>query len=172
MATAGPNAPTSGANIAQGFATWSNPNSITADDASYATCAPASNTCNPLRGQFAFSIPAGATIDGITLTVKAKVSSGTHQFILYPINAGANPPATTFTTTETTFTSGGSTSTFSHTWTASEVNSLVASLEDLGPSFSGTVSVNYMTATIDYTPASGGPHMTQTRQAVMRAATR
>jgi len=57
--------------------------------------------------------------------------------------------------------------------TISDINSSTfGAAIDFDPLVSGTLSVNHVRITIGYTPASGGPHITQTRQAVMRAATR
>lgn len=182
MATAGPNAAGTGAdNAASGSVAWTNPGNITSDDANYATCNITSSSTHLLAARnFGFSIPGDATINGITITIKGKVASGTGN-----MTAGPTSDATggsydgvsngyTLTTTETTFTIGGASTLFSASWTATQVNGVNFGFftQSSGASQTANISINYVTMSITYTPASGGPHITQTRQAVMRAATR
>jgi hypothetical protein len=78
VASQGPLIVTAGADDATvGTVAWVTPGNITADDAAYATATLTSGTSHYLKGTNpAFTIPAGATIDGIVVEWKRKIVTG------------------------------------------------------------------------------------------------
>lgn len=77
-ATSGPNLPSTAAAVAPGNITWTSPGSITASDDVYATSNidAYQDTYYLQATNFGFSIPAGATIDGVTARIEIKRGSG------------------------------------------------------------------------------------------------
>jgi len=184
MSTAGPNFCTTGQSSNLNVLHWTSPGNVTAEDGTLATLtgngASSADTLDSYG--YGFSIPSGSTIDGITVEAKLKSSDGTWKtFVNVFVDANTHTTAGTSktngaTTTTLAWTSFGSSSdTWGRTWTTSEVNGA-----NFGPiiGFSATLgntvvaSIDAIRITVTYTLASGGPHITQTRQAVMRAATR
>ena len=187
MATAGANLPTTtSSGAAHGSAnTWTNPNNAQAIDGVFATASSGMNPTNDLACTgFGFSIPSGATINGIQATASGKVSTGTGFFSslsslikggvtqgTFGSNGGNN-----FGTTQGTCTLGGVSSLWGTTWTDTNINAsnfgVNASFGKTGKG-TKTISIDYIQLTITYTAASGGV-FTQTRivrQAVNRAST-
>ncbi|MCE9565864.1 MAG: hypothetical protein K8U57_27885, partial [Planctomycetes bacterium] len=133
MTTAGPNLPGTAGTLSAGGASlnWTNPNNIKTADTVYATCAPdAASTIYTYLLQatnFGFAIPAGATITGVTVTYRGKVSNDavTGNLRLRDIyllkagtQAGTNQTnSANLTTTDTTYTRGGSSSLWGTTLT-------------------------------------------------------
>jgi len=165
MSTAGPNSPgTAADNAASGSVAWTNPGNITADDANYATCNITSSSTHLLAARnFGFAIPAGSTINGITITHKGKVASGTGNMTSGPTSDATGGSydgvsnGYTLTTTETTFTIGGASTLFGASWTTSQVNGVNFGCfnQSSGASQTANISINYTTMSITYTVASG-----------------
>lgn len=182
MATAGPNYPATVATSGPGSNAWTNPNNIKALDSTYATCnmSVVSNSDNLDGTNLGFAIPTGSAINGIVAEVIGHVSINVAQTQrVYILKSGSQTDggdAQNFTsTTDTTITHGTSTSLWGTTWTYSDINSSTVFgvrllLEWPGSAY--TASIDAIRITVTYTPASGGPSITVTRQAVMRAATR
>jgi len=149
-----------GANITGvGNYSWSNPGRISADDNSFASVDVRSGrTTNYLRGtNFGFSIPAGATINGIVVSIGRYSEGGTGDRITDYIvrlvkggtitgnnkaNAGVNWP-----TNEAVATYGSSTDLWNETWLPSDIN---ASNFGVVLSVGNTNSWNYRMAYVDY----------------------
>lgn len=157
---AGANGPSSG-----GGSGWSNGNNVTLNDGSYATVSlPNNNSSSPLIVQgFGFSIPSGATINGIALTVvhgdissigsledvsvfleKAGTPTGSNLGQIFAIWSGAPE----------TFNYGGTSNLWGTTWTASDINA-----SNFGVAFrvrnnagggTGVAGVDFMSITVYY----------------------
>lgn len=190
MATAGPNLAGTGAdNATVGTRTWINTGNITANDGTYTNTSVAVNSntngSHYLKAtNFGFSIPSGATIDGITVVfrrmatpIPAKdsqvkiVKGGTIGST--SLHSGTNWDGTAFRSD----TYGGATNLWGETWTHTDINSSTFGvvLSCLSSSFKQTTTprVDYVEITINYT--SGGVSFIARRnplpmQAVNRAA--
>ncbi len=168
-ATSGPDNAGAGASVNQGggfHTTWSNPGRITADDASYATCAlRGSGTSRYLEGtNYGFAIPAGATINGIQVSIMRMGNSVTGGGIqdsgLYLIRGGTPQTATNradttiWPTSMTAASYGGSSDLWGASWTAADINATnfgVALIARNTATFNRTASVDYMQITVTYT---------------------
>ena len=100
---------------------WTNPAQATTADATYATARPA-NSGNLSQGYstFAFGIPNGSIVDGITVSIKAKSSdsSGCQLDVRLSGDGGSTLRTKTINLTgvDTTFTLGGATDTWGQVW--------------------------------------------------------
>lgn len=169
MASEGPNAPASGAaNDNGGDVAWSDPGNVTADDSSYATAAlTASQTTQDLEAlDFGFTIPVGATIDGVQVTI-VKQGQGVGMGIIedHTVELGgllgdnkAQVGAWDIGTDETV-SYGGATDTWGLTILVITVNSsgfsAVIRAQETSTTDSDTAAVNYMQVTVWYTDTSG-----------------
>ena len=178
-ATSGPRNAGTGADITGvGTATWANFTNIVTDDTSYASVTgglSASTTTHYLRGtNYGFTIPAGATINGIQVTIGRMSTGTTAPFIRDNvvklvkgglISAGTNKALTTTdwpsTTTITPVTYGGVTDLWGDSWTPAEINAsnfgVVLSVSNVNTSRSRTPSVDYMQVTVTYTTDTTAP---------------
>jgi hypothetical protein len=161
---------------AVGTLAWTNPGNITASDDTYATADTSSNityVTHYLKGlTYGFAIPAGATIDGITVIIHRKSSQAgavrcTKDSRISLVKAGVVETAdkadtvTKWPTSEGTASYGGAADLWSGTWTATDINdanfgivvsaTLVQTLDS-----AVHASVDTITITIDYTPAGTG----------------
>lgn len=168
MTTAGPNYPTNSSSVSQsGDDVWANPSNANASDG-----ANASSSCDgSLIGYtdilktlgYGFSIPAGATIHGITVEIRQKADTTPTELqgivALYKagVVAGSGDATPLLTATATTVTLGGPSDLWGTTWTPAEINAA-----DFGVYFhvSQNLSsggdncyVDFIRVTIDYTPA-------------------
>lgn len=114
----GPNSPTNAFSDGQGDAVWVNPNNALIADNVFATCTYPFNDSytDYLRVEnFGFSIPLTATITGLQMSVKGKITSNTCSIDSMYLWDGVNQlssisnPSITFNTTNTTYTYGTST---------------------------------------------------------------
>lgn len=81
--------PGTGANLASvGTNAWTNPGNITADDATYATCATAGVTQGLRASNFGFAIPTNAQVLGVQLAVDRHAVEGTGPTPATAANAG------------------------------------------------------------------------------------
>ncbi len=85
---------------------WTNANNIKAEDGNFAEWYQPSGNIEYLSAtNFGFSIPAGSTINGVTVKIKGKVSSSTYNFYA---NAYDSWESCALTTTNTEYTLGSS----------------------------------------------------------------
>lgn len=145
--------------------TWVNVNNLLSEDGVFAT-----NPMTPggysdwLKGDtFGFSIPASATIDGLVVVVKGKVSSGTNSWRVRMIKGGSIGATSPFggdpniTTTNTAHTCGHSTYLWGETWTPADINASnfgVAIAQAVG---GNTPSVDFVSITVYYTAPTYAP---------------
>lgn len=164
-ATAGPNYPGTSVNDSSyGSAAWSNPGNATADDTNYATVTISrfSTPSNYIKAtNFGFNIPSGATIDGITVSIRRWKSLGSGQLrdsSIRIVKGGTitgdnNSPNSTLGSTEETITVGGSTDLWGTTWSASDINAtnfgVAYALEQQANNAIG--ALDWITITVDYT---------------------
>lgn len=152
-----------GESVARGAGTaWTNPGNITADDTSYATCASGSSGSAYLVARnLGFSIPTGATIDGVTVVVNGSEHSAGSETVsaqLQDDSAALVGSAKTLSwtgTAKTNYTYGGSADKWGATLTPAIVND-----PDFGVRIwyttTHSVEVDYVTIEVTYTPAAGG----------------
>lgn len=117
---------------------------------------------------FGFSIPAGSTIDGIEISVEARMGSvgdPPRQATLTPRynSRGTNAPSSAntsdFSGSDTTLTVGGATSTFGRTWADtdfSNANFSVRIQEDCNFFFNIDLEVDHVQVKVYYTEPSWG----------------
>lgn len=162
MASQGPNASGTGTNVAN----WANPTNIQSSDNVYATCfrlAGASSGGIIQATNFGFTIPAGATINGVVFDVERLQSAGTGviedaSVLLIKGGsttgsqhaiAGAWPGSDTFQTY------GTSNDLWGTTLTASDVNAsnfgVQIQIRETSFSDSATGAIDFVRATVYYT---------------------
>lgn len=186
MATAGPNSAGTGANDASvGERAWTNPGNITASDDTRAstTMVGVELTTQYLKAtNFGFSIPSGATINGITVNVE-KQASGSDDYQVRIVKGGTigatdRAKAGAWGASDTSYTYGSSSDLWGETWTDADINSstfgFVISAERPGFKVAGSCAVDHITITIDYT-AGGASFIAKSNprpsQAINRAST-
>lgn len=157
-----------GSTVADGWTPWTNPTRVTADDASYATCAPPGlDHTDFIRATFDLSalIPAGATIDGVEARYKAyRGSTGPREQKAFIVVGGASAGTDqgvngALTGTPATYDNGGPTSLWGTTITEAQAVSTDFGFQiEFGDSDSGsdTVFVDAMWIKVYYTEAGGG----------------
>jgi MBG domain (YGX type)/Ig-like domain CHU_C associated len=172
--TVGPNNAGTGTNVSGiGSVAWTNPGNALANENSYATISLTSgNTAsNYLQTtNYGFSIPAGAIINGIQLTIgrfENNTASGNdiRDVAVQLIKGGslvASNQANTgsdWPTSETAATYGGATSLWGTTWTPADINAtnFGASLAINTSNTTRTGSVDYMTITVTYVVLASEP---------------
>ncbi|HJV74343.1 MAG TPA: DUF6701 domain-containing protein [Noviherbaspirillum sp.] len=147
---------------------WSRPDRATASDSKYATAMLDGSTTNYLKCTgYNFSIPDGATINGITVNVERSESASYYD--IYDaavrlvkggtIGATDRSSNTAYTTSDVTEAHGGPTDLWGTTWSAADINdaSFGAAFAATQPSYwwyssSQTVYVDWIQITIDYSP--------------------
>lgn len=167
MATQGPNSPGTAADDATvGTLAWSNPDNIKVSDNVYASASTSTVpfTTHYLKAtNFGFSIPAGATINGILVEIERKMSGPSVSVIDSEIkivksdgSIGSTNKSTgaTWQTVESYSSFGGSSDLWGETWTSSDINS-----SNFGAVLSATVNlrtanVDHIRITITYTEVS------------------
>lgn len=185
MATAGPNSPTSVVNVAaSGSPAWTLPANAEALDGVYASAAITSIGQQLTCTGYGFSIPGGATINGIQFdTYRFKTGTGgARDFQVFAIKGGVvgttnRAALVAFTGTLTDQVYGGVSDLWGLTWAASDINASNFGIA-YQTSHTGTFKqpstqfVDYISCTIYYTTASGVvAHQTKVMQAVNRAST-
>jgi hypothetical protein len=179
--TVGPTIAGTGADDSSlGTFVWNSPGNITADDGSEAQSqATAGGTTTYLRASnFGFTIPAGATINGITAVIERRSALSTQEakdqevkIVKADGTRGTTNKAiaTVYPTTATTQSYGGAADLWGETWTATDINDsdfgfvLMCQRHDS----SGVMYVDYMSITIDYTPAPASPPQKQSRSIIL-----
>lgn len=152
---------------------WSNPGNAASSDNAYATADVGQNngstTYMLIAKNYGFSIPDGATIDGIELNLEAKTAeNGMHYDAhVWGVKAGVIDSdydiatATTLTTSDAIYTKGGATGLIALGFTAfvADVNGSgfgIALMIQGTSDNDATVSVDHMPLTVYYTPSGGG----------------
>lgn len=173
-ASQGPSYGTSAAsdNSNGGSIVWSNPANANSSALDFAastlgfTAFPATSQYLKLSG-YGFSIPTGATINGITVDIRRYRSGGDVGHVIYDVEvkllknnivSGNNKADTTtnWPMSLATKTYGGSTDLWGTTWTPSDINSsnfgIVLSVQiNVYPKYYETALVDYINIKIDYT---------------------
>jgi Bacterial Ig-like domain (group 3)/MBG domain len=163
--------PGAGANVDTiGTVAWSNPGNITANDGADASASVPSGggITNYLQGsQFGFTIPAGSSIQGITVAIKRRTTGNPNpqlrdyevRLVKGGVVVGDNradlvtewPHAQYGTVTY-----GGTSDLWGTTWTAAEVNAndfgVALSARNQNPSNAKNALVDYFQVTIEYSP--------------------
>ncbi len=173
-ATAGPNLPGTGANNTSiGTTAWTSPGNVTATDANRASASLATTATSNylLATNFGFAIPAGSTIDGVSVTInrlegnlstRAAIQDSTLLLSKAGTIAGTNhASASNWPTTEGAASYGGVADLWGITLTSTDVNAsnfgVALSVVNIksGPGGTETALVNSVTMTITYTAPSG-----------------
>jgi hypothetical protein len=169
MAFANTQGPNSGTTAG---ASWTNPTNAQVTDAVYATCTTNNAPCSSsLSGStYGFSIPAGATINGITVTLV--VHSANNAWSLNNAFGGtgicvtktaatcagtSKIDAAAWATTDVTLTEGSGADLWGTTWTASDINATgfgVSINPENGVALSKQAAVDSMLITVTFTPAA------------------
>lgn len=168
MASSGPNSPGTLANDATvGTIAWTNPGNAAASDNVYATSSSSGAfTTNYLKAtNFGFSIPVGATIDGILVEVEKSGNGTTTKFdnSLKLVKGGViggtdKTTVDTWPLSDTYVSSGSSSDLWGETWTAADINA-----SDFGFSISAkntgssaqTIYLDHIRITVYYTLTAG-----------------
>lgn len=165
MASSGPNNPSSASNDSSvGSTLWVNPSLIYANDGSGATSSKFSSlfTYYIKATGFGFSIPDGATIDGIEMVMRRQSLPSTANDTKVNIIKGGTisttnlASATSWGASYNSKTYGGPTELWGETWTASDINSanFGVACASQNTAFSKGGHVNYIdniTITVYYT---------------------
>lgn len=153
-----------GANDASvGTVAWSSPTSITSDNGTNATFTSGAATSNYLKGtNCGFTIPSGATIDGIVVTIERGYVAGDAtdseiKIVKNGIICSANKSTgATWSSSMTVVTYGSASDLWSEYWNYTDINSsnfgAVLSISTTGVS---PANVDYISITVYYTEASG-----------------
>ncbi len=172
MASQGPNSGGTFANDSSyGTTAWTSPSNAAASEDSYATCTLGSfNSSQYLKAtNFGFSIPSGATIDGIVVEVELKASSSflINDSSVKIVKGGTiggtdkkRSPAVFWPAVDTYITYGGASDLWGLTWTDSDINGstfgiVFSAHVDTGKA-SITASIDHIRITVHYTTGGGG----------------
>ena len=180
--TAGPNTPNTLTNENQSLVDWNTTNNLGSSDNSYTTSGTLASA-SPISEYldctgFGFSIPGGATIDGIQLDIeRSYTGSGTSavqdtsiQLLKAGTKTGTDKAATTtnWPTTDATATYGGAADLWGTSWSDTDINDsgfgVAIKVENDG-SGSKTARMDILTITVTYTGGSGPS--TQTRKLLL-----
>lgn len=158
-----------------GSTAWSNTNNIGADDSSTARATiPDGSSSNYLKGtSFGFSIPTGATIDGIEVTLERSTQwsnsvKDTHARI---VKSDASIGTTDKSNTNfwdnvgtEVITYGGSTDLWGESWAASDINSanfgFAVAADNVNCCFSSQSDIDYIQITVYYTYTAPATNIT------------
>lgn len=181
MPSEGPNSPASGADDAgTGTVAWSGTAAVSTSDNSYATATLGiGEESHYLKAtSFGFSIPSGATIDGIvveweqsqTMVAGANICDSKVRIIKGgTIGSTEQSMGGSWPTADTWASFGGASDKWGETWTDSDVNAITfgAAISAINNGFiaSGTAQIDACRITIHYTAAASGTPMSQTRVA-------
>jgi hypothetical protein len=168
-ASQGPNNPTLGVNVAGGGVNWANPTNIYASDDARGTAAlAASGYSDYLRATgFGFTIPAGATINGIVVGIeRSYTGTGTCEDLSVKIVKGGTETGTekasgAWPTPDDFYDSFGigTTDLWGTAWTVADINAADFGVSVSATETSGTdtvsARVDHMRITVYYTTAGG-----------------
>lgn len=169
MASQGPNISGTQANDGAG-PNWLNLGNITSSNNVYSTVSfnAGSNTAYLKATNFGFSIPTGATINGIVVDIERKSSGNSgflriYDFAVYLVKGGSiggnnNKFIPSWSVSDTVASYGSESDLWGLSWTDSDINSsnfgVVLKLRSDSPKGAVTASVDLITMTVYYT--SGG----------------
>lgn len=174
MPSQGPNSPTAAANdTSAGTRAWETPGNVFGSDNAYAQASAPSVTALTyyLKATgFGFTVPSGATINGIVVEIERRASGTVKDASVRLYKGGALAGAdrgdleTAWPTSDASRTYGGATDLWGTTWTPADVNSstfgvgLQAQMSPLAQAL-----VDHIRVTVYYTeaPGSGSLSMTQ-----------
>lgn len=164
--TAGPNNPSSAATIIGAGASWVNPSNVYSSNDAYASVSVVTISEVLNITNFGFSIPAGSTINGITVEIEKSIAAdlGGIPYDL-SVTLGNNTGSVSedkadtlnpWTTTDTYKTYGGATDTWGRTWTTTEINDArfgvrISVTDDSGTTF----QIDHAKITVYYTTITG-----------------
>lgn len=149
-----------------GGTTWNNPGNITVDDTNYATAnlGGGADSRNLVSNNYAFSIPAGVTITGISVEIMRRSSSNSGGNSVIDLNlrllkngvavGNSQASGTDWPTTFTAANYGGNNNLWGTTWTVADINNnnfgvlLEVDNESSNPR---TAYVDYVQITVFYT---------------------
>jgi len=166
VATAGPSFPAStGWDTSIGTVGWTSDGNIVSDNGSYAFMSSAGTSYYLKATNFGFSIPSGATINGVTVRYECSTTAmSVYENSLRLIKAGTisgSDYSTTaaYTGTDTVYTRGGSSDLWSLSLSAADVNdpTFGVGLSVYDFMGGGDTRVDYITIEIAYTAAASGP---------------
>ena len=161
--TASPTACASVAGI--GTVAWTNPGNAVSSNNSYATASVDGTTTNYLQCTgYNFAIPAGATINGITVNIERKSSStnngGSADAAMRLVKAGTigatdRTTGTTYTTSDVIEAHGSAADLWGTTWTVADINNAnfgaaFAATKASSGGAAHTVSVDHIQIVVDY----------------------
>lgn len=159
--------PTNCQSVEMGGQDWSNPGDAVSSDNQRAQSQSDGAATDYLQCTgYGFAIPAGATVNGITVNVQRRSSStsngGSHDSAMRLVKGGVvgatdRATATIYTTSDVTESHGGAADLWGDSWAIADVNNanFGAAFRAIKPSSGGsshTISVDYISITIDYTP--------------------
>lgn len=171
MATQGPlNAGTAANDSSFGTVAWSNLTNITASDNSRVGASATGYTQYLKVTNFGFSIPSGATINGVTVSVERRSAAGVSMAkdarvrIVKGGTIGSTDKASSSAwpyTTDGTATYGSSSDLWGETLTDTDINNSTFGMAIAATKFGGKApsfgpEIDTVTITIDYTAAGGG----------------
>lgn len=150
-----------------GDTVWTNPDNAKVSDNVYATVilAAAERSHYLKATNFSFSIPVGATIDGVVVENECKNTSGSNGWDIVKLVKGGVIGGTnhrpTMTATEAYVSTGSSSDLWGLTLSPTDVNAsdFGVVFQDDGPGGGTTISVDHIRITITYTPVSGFPQV-------------
>lgn len=178
MASQGPNFPDSGTSTGTGVA-WTNPGNITADDGTNTTTSLTSGgvtSAELYASDFDFTIPVGATIDGIEFVIERSNSAGSSGIDdgggaegsadgVYATKDGTYAvgsqlgTGTNWTSTPTAETYGGAAELWGQSWAYTDINAttfgFMMKCRRVAPGGSPVGNVDYVTAKVYYTEVAG-----------------
>ena len=178
MSTAGPTLPSTVSTRSIGKVAWTNPTNAQAEDGVFATCTENTSGTDRLRAvSFSWALPAGAIVSNILVEVKGKVGSGTANKIQTSaydssFNQYANSATSSvaFTTTNTWVTNLNASPSAGFSAVAI-ANGDIYEIDGYA-GLNTAWSIDAIRVTLTYTLPGSTVPIIQTRQAVMRAATR
>lgn len=176
MASQGPNFPDSGASLSnagtsENAEAWVNPGNITADDSSEAVITAATYDSPDISqilvaSDFDFTIPTGATIDGIVVEIMRRNSAGAASDNRVQLATGTTfadlvgdnkaDTALDWPTTEANKTYGSSSDTWNAGLTVSQINAVgfAVFLSVQADAANTDIQVDHIKVTVHYTPAA------------------
>lgn len=186
MASEGPRSPATGANVTGvGTLAWSNPGNIVSSNNVRATRNMDTGTTNYLQGtNFGFSIPDGATIDGIVVEWELGAAFSDDFGWAYDaqvrlVKGGsivgdnkARPSSSKWPATDAYVSYGSSSDLWGTTWTPADISAsnfgaaIAATGTELGPE---QATVDHVRITVYYTEGGGGGGTNRRRRFFMSA---